>query len=267
MAKAGKDKNGRDRVSQVASRGELLATRHMPESLEAEAGVLGSMIIDPECISEVVELLKAEAFYRTEHQLIFDALVTLYEKNRGEGLDAVLLRDELKKRNHLEEVGGVEYIAKILDSVPSSANVMYYAGIVKDKQLLRELIAATSEILNDAYNEAGEPSEKLDEAERRIFAVTDKKVGGSASSLAELVYQARMLIEERDGRQVLVTGLPTGYYQLDDRTCGLQNGEMIIIASRPSMGKTSLALNIAEHIGAQERLPVAIAPVKLTVGK
>jgi replicative DNA helicase len=258
MAKAGKDKNGRDRVSQVASRGELLATRHMPESLEAEAGVLGSMIIDPECISEVVELLKAEAFYRTEHQLIFDALVTLYEKNRGEGLDAVLLRDELKKRNHLEEVGGVEYIAKILDSVPSSANVMYYAGIVKDKQLLRELIAATSEILNDAYNEAGEPSEKLDEAERRIFAVTDKKVGGSASSLAELVYQARMLIEERDGRQVLVTGLPTGYYQLDDRTCGLQNGEMIIIASRPSMGKTSLALNIAEHIGAQERLPVAI---------
>ncbi|MEE9370855.1 MAG: replicative DNA helicase, partial [Sedimentisphaerales bacterium] len=216
------------------------------------------MIIDPECINDVVERLGASAFYRIHHQLIFDALVALYEKNRGEGLDAVLLRDELKKRNHLEEVGGVEYIAKILDSVPSTANVMYYAGIVKNKQLLRELINAASEILNDAYNEAGEPSEKLDSAEYKIFTVTDKNVRGTVFSIAELVTQAYKLIEEREGKQGHITGLPTGYYQLDDWTCGLQDGEMIVIASRPSMGKTSLALNIAEHIGVQERLPVAI---------
>ncbi|MHC4547062.1 MAG: replicative DNA helicase [Planctomycetota bacterium] len=133
---------------------------------------------------------------------------------------------------------------------------MYYAGIVKDKQLLREMIVAVSEILDDAYNELGEPNEKLDEAERKIFAVTDKKITGAASSLKDLVSQAYELIEKRKGS--LVTGLATGYFRLDELTCGLQNGEMIIVAGRPSMGKTSLALNIAEHIGVVEKIPAAI---------
>ncbi len=266
MTRTGKEKTitpkgkaaGWAEVTNVASKGQLLTTRHMPESLAAEAAVLGSMIIDPECISDVIEQLNVDAFYRIEHQIIFDALVTLYEKNKGGSLDAVLLRDELEKRGHLKEAGGVEYLAKILDSVPSSANVMYYAGIVKDKQLLREIIAATSEILNDAYSGDGEPNEKLDEAEHKIFAITDKKVSGSASPLLELVHRAYELIDERSGRQVLITGLSTGYHALNEITCGLQDGEMIIIASRPSMGKTSLALNIAEHIGVIEKLPVAI---------
>ncbi len=230
--------------------------RSMPESLAAEAAVLGSMIFDPNCISEVVEQLKTDAFYRIEHQMIFDALVALYEKNRGEAIDAVLLRDELEKRKQLEEVGGVEYLAKIMDSVPSSANAMYYAGIVKDKQLLRELVAAAGEILNDAFSGDGEPGEKLDEAERKIFAVTDKNISGSATELKDLVARAYELIEKRKDNQV--TGLSTGYYELDEMTCGLQNGEMIVIAGRPSMGKTSLALNMAEHIGVIERAPVAI---------
>jgi replicative DNA helicase len=232
------------------------AGRSMPESLAAEAAVLGSMIIDPNCISEVVEQLKADAFYRIEHQMIFDALVSLYEKNRGEAIDAVLLRDEIEKRRQLEEVGGVEYLAKIMDSVPSSANVMYYAGIVKDKMLLREIIAAAGEILNDAFSGDGEPSEKLDEAERKIFAVTDKKISGSASELKDLIIRAYELIERR--KDSIVTGLATGYHELDGLTCGLQNGEMIVIAGRPSMGKTSLALNMAEHIGVIEKIPVAI---------
>jgi replicative DNA helicase len=235
---------------------EVLATRSMPESLAAEAAVLGSMIIDPERISEVLEQLRTDAFYRIEHQIIFDALVTLYEKNKGEAIDAVLLRDELEKRKQLEDVGGVEYLAKILDSVPSSANVMYYAGIIKDKMLLREIIAAAGEILNEAFNGEGEPSEKLDEAERKIFAVTDKKISSSAAELKDLIVRAYELIEKRESSHV--TGLPTGYYALDEETCGLQDGEMIIIAGRPSMGKTSLALNIAEHIGVIEKAPVAI---------
>ena len=232
------------------------AGRSMPESLAAEAAVLGSMIIDPACINEVLEQLKTEAFYRIENQYIFDAVVSLYEKNKGEGLDAVLLRDELEKRKQLESVGGVEYIARVMDSVPSSANVMYYAGIVKDKQLMRELIAAASEILEMGYEETGEPSMKLDEAEQKIFAVTDKKISGAAVVLKDLVIRAFELIEKREGSHV--TGLATGYYELDNLTCGLQNGEMIIIAGRPSIGKTSLALNIAEHVGLVEELPVAI---------
>ncbi len=232
------------------------AARSMPESLAAEAAVLGSMIIDPACISEVIEQLRTDAFYRIEHSIIFDALVTLYEKNKDEAIDAVLLRDELENRKQLEEVGGVEYLAKILDSVPSSANVMYYAGIVKDKMLLRELIAAASDILNDAYNGDGEPGQKLDEAERKIFTVTDKKISGSADALKDLVVRAYELIEKRKDSHV--TGLSTGYYMLDENTCGLQDGEMIVIAGRPSMGKTSLALNIAEHTGVIEKAPVAI---------
>ena len=262
LTRTSRDKIGTSGTAAVAAgpanRSPQDALRHMPESLAAEAAVLGSMIIDPECIGQVVERssIKTDAFYRVEHQMIFDALIALYEKNKGGSLDAVLLRDELEKRKQLEAIGGVEYLARIMDSVPSSANVMYYAGIIKDKMLLREVIAASSEILDDAYSEIGEPSEKLDEAERKIFAVTNKKISGSAVVLKDLVAAAYELIEKREGSHV--TGLATGYFELDEKTCGLQNGEMIIIAGRPSMGKTSLALNIAEHIGVEEKIGVAI---------
>ena len=238
-----------------------LGVRSMPESLAAEAAVLGSMLLDPECIGQVVELLGCDAFYRIEHRHIFDALIGLYEKNKGIGIDAVLLRDELIKRNCLEEAGGVEYIAKILDSVPSAANVGYYASVVKDKMLLRELIGVAGEILEDAYNQAGETRQALDEAERRIFTVTDKNISGNAVALKDLVVRSFELIENRQGSHV--TGLATGYYELDDLTCGLQNGEMIIVAGRPSMGKTSLALNIAEHVGFMDGVPVVVFSLEM----
>jgi len=233
----------------------FLNNRSMPESLAAEAAVLGSMVIEPKCIGDVVENLNRNAFYRAEHQLIFDALIALYEK-KGEVIDGVLLRDELEKRNQMEDIGGVEYLGKVMNSVPSAANVMYYTEIVKDKMLLRETIAAASQILNDAYDQSGETKEKLDEAERRIFAITDKRIRGAAVALKDLVTRAYELIEKREGSHV--TGLASGYYELDDLTCGLQNGEMIIIAGRPSMGKTSLALNIAEHLGVVEKTELAI---------
>jgi len=240
---------------------QAYAGRSMPESLAAEAAVLGSMILDPQCIGEVVEFLNSEAFYRIEHQMIFDALVTLYEKNRADGLDVVLLRDELEKRKQLDEVGSVEYIAKVIDSVPSSANVMYYAGIVKDKLLLRQVIQVTTEILDDAYDQSGDTTQKLDQAEQKIFAVTNRNITGTADELKDLVHHAYELIEKREGK--LVTGLSTGFLELDEITCGLQNGEMIIIAGRPSMGKTSLALNIAENIGVSEKIPVAIFSLEM----
>ena len=238
-----------------------LTVRSMPESLAAEAAVLGSMIIDPESIGHVVEILNSESFYRIEHRHIYDALISLYEKNKGVGIDAVLLRDELTERDWLEEVGGVEYIQKILETVPSSANVSYYAGIVKNKMLLRELITVTSEILDNAYNQTGEIREALDDAERKIFSVTDKNISGTAESLKDLVVHSFELIEKRHG--VHITGLPTDFYELDELTCGLQNGEMIIIAGRPSMGKTSLALNMAEHIGVAEKIPVGIFSLEM----
>ncbi len=236
--------------------GKLMVGRSMPESLAAEAAVLGSMIIGPKCIGEVVPYLSREGFYRPEHQMIFDAVIALYEKNPSEGIDGVLLRDELQKRKQLDAVGGVDYLVRVMESVPSAANVMYYAGIVKEKMLLREMIAAATGILNEAYDESGDTKEKLDEAERRIFAVTDQSISGQAYRLKDLVTQAYELIEKRGG--TLITGLSTGYQALDNLTCGLQSGEMIVIAGRPSMGKTSLALNIAEHVGVVERMPLVI---------
>ena len=235
--------------------------RSIPESLAAEAAVLGSMLLDPKCIADVIEMLGRDAFYRVEHQHMFDGLIALYEKNKGEGIDGVLLRDELEKRKLLQEVGGVEYIKRVLDSVPSASSVEYYAGIVKEKMLLRELITAASDILDDAYGQSGDARQTLDDAERRIFTVTDKNVSGNAEILRDLVARAYELIEKRHGSHV--TGLATGLHELDDLTCGLQNGEMIIVAGRPSMGKTALALNLAEHMGVQEKIAVAIFSLEM----
>ena len=246
--------------AKFAGAGGMLSSRSMPASRVAEAAVLGSMALDPKCISEIVVQLRADAFYHIENQMIFDALVSLYDKREG-AVDGVLLRDELSKRNQLEEVGGVEYLVKVLESVPTSANVLHYAKIVLDKWMMREVISTSSEILNDAYDERGEAAEKLDLAEQKIFTITNKKTSGSASALKDLVVQVYEAIEKRDGTHV--TGLSTGYIELDEITCGLQNGEMIIIAGRPSMGKTSLALNIAEHIGLKEKKAVAIFSMEM----
>jgi replicative DNA helicase len=194
---------------------ELVSGRTMPESLEAEAAVLGSMMLDPECIGLVIQKLKTEAFYRLEHQMMFDAIVHLWEKT-GNNFDLVLLRDELKKRNQLDEVGGAEYLMKIAESVPSSANIEYYARIVQEKQLLRELIAAAGEVMTEAFETSGDVADKLDKAEQKIFWVTEKKITGSAVSIKDLLTQAFEAIDKREGHHI--TGLPTGFTELDDLT-------------------------------------------------
>jgi replicative DNA helicase len=233
----------------------------MPESLEAEAAVLGSMILDPDCIGLVVQKIRTEAFYRLEHQMMFDAIITLWEKV-GNDFDLIMLRDELKKRNQLDEVGGPEYLAKVAESVPSSANVEHYVQIVKEKQMLRELIVAAGEVMNEAFETTGETSDKLDRAEQKIFSVTQKKITGTAMAIKDLLIQAFESIERREGHHV--TGLATGFRELDELTCGLQNGEMIVIAGRPSMGKTSFAMNIVEHIGADNDTPVAMFSLEMS---
>jgi replicative DNA helicase len=233
----------------------------MPESLEAEAAVLGSMILDPQCIGLVVQKVSAPSFYRIEHQMIFDAIISLWNK-KSDTFDLLLLRDELKNRKQLDEIGGPEYLVKVAESVPSAANVEHYVQIVNDKQMMRELISAASEVLTEALEDSGDIAEKLDRAEQKIFTVTEKKISSSAASMKELLTETFEAIDKRQGHHI--TGLPTGYAELDDLTCGLQNGEMIIIAGRPSMGKTSFAMNIAEHIGADNNLPVAIFSLEMS---
>ena len=263
LNQSAKTKKNSGRQRPEPGSGVETAGRTMPESLEAEAAVLGSMMLDPVCIGQVVQQLNADSFYRPEHQIIFEALVTLYEDKRD--FDMVLLRDELKKRKRLKAVGGVEYLVSVTDSVPAVANVEYYIEIVKDKALLRRLVLAGNEILNTAYDEGGEVGEKLDEAERKIFALAEKRMSGVAVQLQDLLKEAFEKIEARksDDPLGIITGLPTGYYELDDHLCGLQKGDMIIIAGRPSMGKTSLALNIAEHIGVDRDVPVAFFSLEM----
>ena len=198
------------------------------------------------------------AFYRPEHQSIFDALISLYERNSH--IDLVLLRDELKSQNKLEAVGGIDYLVKVAESVPSAASAEYYAEIVKNKSMLRELIVAASDILMDAYDETGDVGEKLDTAEQKIFAATEKKASSVAVPIKNLLHEAFENIESRKGG---ITGLPTGFYELDNRLCGLQKGEMTIVAARPSMGKTSFVMNIAEHVGADNDIPVAIFSLEM----
>ena len=245
----------------VSAEDMMLPTRGMPESIEAEAAVLGSMIMDPVCIGQIVQMIGPEAFYRPEHQTIFESLVSLYDKNDTK-IDLVLLRDELKRRNKLESVGGVNYLVEIVETVPSAANVEHYTEIVRDKAMLRELAHASREILEEAYSERGDVAEKLDEAEKKIFAVTEKKISGTVLPLKSLISEVFENIESRKG--IHITGLPTGYYELDEKLCGLQNGEMIIVAGRPSMGKTSFALNIAEHVGADNNIPVVIFSLEMS---
>jgi replicative DNA helicase len=239
-----------------------MITRSMPQSLGAEASVLGSMIVDPRCIADVIEVVSREAFYHTEHRMIFDAVISLYEKNRGEGIDGFLVRDELGKRGQIESIGGLEFLQRVIETVPSSANARYYADIVRQKELLRELIAAANEITNDAYDESGDANEKVDEAERKVFQIAEKRIVGSTIAIKDLLSDVYAAIEKRVHNQL--TGHPTGFAELDGLTCGLQRGEMIIIAGRPSMGKTAIALNMAEYMAVDEKIPVAIFSLEMS---
>jgi replicative DNA helicase len=237
----------------------VLEGKALPVSVEAEAAVLGSMILDRECIGQAIEQIDAESFSLPEHRHIFEATVGLYEANSK--IDLVLLRDELIRRDRLKAAGGVDYLVRVAESVPTAANVEYYLRIVRDKAMLRQLARVSEEIFRQACDETGDVGEKLDVAEQQIFAVTEKKISGSAVLIKHLLTETFESIDSRKGSHV--TGLPTGFMALDQLLCGLHPGEMIVVAGRPSMGKTSFALNIAEHIGADENQPVAIFSLEM----
>ena len=240
---------------------QALGGRKIPASPEAEAAVLGSMVLDPLCIGRVVEEITVEAFSLPEHQMIFEALVRLFEE-RAE-IDLVLLRDALEKQGRLKAVGGVEYLVRVAESVPTAANAEYYTQIVKQKSILRDLAYACQEIIQDACDEIGEGDDKLDEAEKKIFKVTERKISGTAEPIKNLIHEAFENIDARKGGTG-ITGVPSGYKELDDMLGGLQYGDMVIVAGRPSMGKTSFALNIAEHIGADADRPVVIFSLEMS---
>ena len=235
---------------------ETLLERTLPQSIEAEICVLGAMILDNEVVSLVVPILNKQSFYKTVHQELFQIIIDLYDK--GIPIDLVILREELKKRSLLEKIGGEGYLLELESAVPTIGNVEFYANVIREKAVKRHLIEVASNIQKQAFDESVETDHLLDASERAIFDVTQKKFGVSSTKLNEILKDTFSRIESLHDRQSRLTGLSTGFYDLDDSTCGLQSSELIIIAARPSMGKTSLALNMVEHVGIVEKKPVIV---------
>ncbi len=226
-----------------------------PHNLEAERSVLGSMIRDNSVIADVVNILRAENFYVFAHQKIYEALTTLAIE-RGQPADVVTLANHLREQQLIEDVGGYAYLSELWDAAPSAANAEYYARIVRDKSIVRDLIHACNEIQRNAYDQAQPADELLDGAERQILDIAQLGLTGHTVTLQQAMNEAYDRIDSRKQHEHSASGIPTGYLDLDNLTAGLQNSELVIIAARPSVGKTSFALNIVRHITVEEELPV-----------
>jgi replicative DNA helicase len=237
--------------------------RTVPHSVEAEQGVLGSMLISPrETIAECVEKINEDYFYIPAHETIYTVLVELW--NAGQAIDLITFTQVLRDRNLLESVGGAAFVTSLFTFVPTAANVQYYLDIVRDKYILREIIAAATESVRRAYEEQDEVNNLLDEVEQRIFAVGEDRFKGQMLTMKDQVMEAIESIEKLYERKGGITGISTGFVEFDRMTSGMHGAEMIVIAARPSMGKTALVMNIAEHVAVQEKLPVGVFSLEMS---
>jgi replicative DNA helicase len=244
------------------SRSSVVSGPVPPQALEAERSVLAAMLLGTEAVGRAVEMIDGTIFYRTAHQKIFDAIVSLY--NRSERADSITVTEELRKRGDLEAVGGAATIAQILEYATTTANLEEHIKIVHSKAVLRLLIHATQEIQEESFSASDETAEILDRAEQRIFAITDARVRQGFVPLKSLLQPAFEHIEMLFKRKEHVTGVPSGYADLDKLTAGFQRGDLIIVAGRPSMGKTSLAVNMVENAAIRHGVPSAIFSIEMS---
>ncbi len=252
--------NGVGRVSKLDT--SALSDRLPPQNLEAEKGVLGSVLLDNDVLHEVVALLSVVDFYRDAHQTIYQAIRDLYDQ--GKGIDAVTLADELTRRDQFDKIGGDETLREIVDSVPHAANAKYYAAIVRERSISRQLIDSATEIIRDGYSNQFTAQDLLESAERKVFAIAEDQIQGDTLELRDVVTRAMDRIAERaDSGGHAVTGVASGLIDLDDITGGFQPGQLVILAARPSMGKTALALNICEHAAIELKSPVLFVSLEM----
>jgi len=248
----------------------VLATAHHvdrlpPHSPEAEQGVLGCVLLSPnDCLGQCIEKLETgtEVFYDLRHQTIYSALVEMYDHR--EAIDIITLHQCLKDKQLLEEIGGIPYLNALQDGVPSAANLSYYLEIVLEKFLLRKMIQTCTDVVARVYTHEGEVDALLDEVERDVLRISESRAQGGTEAIKQLVHKAIGTVENYFNRQGVLGGIATGFADLDRMTDGLHGGEMIVIAARPSMGKTSLAMNIAEHVVLQDKLPVGVFSLEMT---
>lgn len=239
-----------------------LEGRIPPHNKEAEVSVLGSILLEKDAIIKVADILIPEDFYSDAHRIIYDNMVSLFEKNQP--IDLVTLTNKLTEKKLLENVGGAGYISTLVNSVPSAANIVHYAKIIGDKALLRRLIESSSDITTLAYNEKKDTSSVLDEAEQKIFKVAEKHLKGKFIPIKNILEDSFERIDELHKDKDKLRGVPTGFKGLDNILAGLQASDLIIVAARPSVGKTSLALNIAEHVAGTEGISVALFSLEMS---
>jgi replicative DNA helicase len=238
------------------------AERTLPHNLEAERSVLGAILVHNDAFNLAAQVIDSNDFYRDAHRRIFDKMVSLNE--RHDAIDFVTLKEELAKAGQLDEVGGPAYIASLADGVPRATNVEYYSKIVKEKSTLRNLIYAANKILTNAYEADQDSDIVLDDAESAIFAVADDRLKAGFVPMRELVKESFPKIEQLFEQKRLITGVPTGFVDLDEMTRGLQGGDLVIVAARPSMGKTSLVLNIAQYVATQPEYAVGFFSLEMS---
>ena len=233
-----------------------------PQNIEAEESIISAILIDNDALLDVIESLGPEDFYRTAHQKIYAAITDLFDK--AEPVDLVTLANKLKEKGDLEAVGGASYLARLVDTVPLAVNARHYAKIVHDKASLRRMIEKANAIIKRCFEERGEAEDVIDFAESAVFEISEQKARQSFYPLSKIILGNIETLEEKQGNRSLVTGVATGFTQLDNMTSGLQNADLIILAARPSMGKTALALNIARHAAVEAGVPVAVFSLEMS---
>ncbi|AOF47939.1 replicative DNA helicase [Tetragenococcus halophilus] len=240
---------------------EVWQDRIPPQDIEAEQAVLGAIFLDSDAIIEAMELLEPSSFYRRSHQIIFQCMYQLNERN--EAIDLITLKAEIEKTNDLEDVGGISYLTELSQVSPTSSSVSYYAKIVDDKAILRQLIQTANKIVSSGFEQNENVQEIVEDAEKSIMEVSEKRNSNGFQSIADVLNQTIENIDELAQNNEEITGLPTGYQALDKMTAGLQKDELLIIAARPAVGKTAFALNIAQNVGTKTDNTVAIFSLEM----
>ena len=233
-----------------------------PHDIDAEQAVLGSMLTDKDAVNAAIETLKEDAFYREDNRAIYQAIINLYSKS--EPIDIITLKDELESMDKFEQVGGYEYLASLPDKVPTTANVQKYIKIVEEKAILRNLIKTANEIIELGYDPAEDVEDIMDNAEKKIFDIMQSKNQKGYTPIKDVLVESFTKLEELYNRKQYITGVPTGFVELDYKTAGLHGSELILVAARPAMGKTAFALNIATNAALRGNAPVAIFSLEMS---
>lgn len=233
-----------------------------PHDIEAEQAIIGSMLTDKDAVIAAIEILREQDFYREDNRIIYSAILNLY--NRSEPIDIITLKAELKSMGKLEAVGGLEYIVQLPDRVPTTSNVEQYIKIVEEKSMLRALIKTADELITLGYDPTQEVEQVIDTAEKKIFEVMQKKNQKGYSSMKDILIDTFTQLEQLYNQKEMITGVPTGFADLDYRTSGLHNSDLILVAARPAMGKSAFALNIATHAAVRGKVPVVIFSLEMS---